>query len=69
MTFPNSIRFGARRDELANLTLDYLSGGVSGDAGRPDNIIFDIAGGVSAGGFGHPTCINTASPVTLPAVR
>ena len=55
----------------ANLVLDYLSGvgGVSGDAGRPDNIIFDIAGGVSAGGFGHPTCINTASPVTLPAVR
>ena len=70
MTFPNSIRFGARRDELANLTLDYLSGGVSGDAGRPDNIIFDIAGGVSAGGFGHPTCINnTTIPATLPAVR
>lgn len=75
MTFPNSIRFdsirfGARRDELANLTLDYLSGGVSGDAGRPDNIIFDINHkGVSAGGFGHPTCINTANPATLPAVR
>ena len=48
------------------LGLDHLSGvgGVSGDATRPDNIIFDIspnpAGGtgVSAGGFGHPTCLN-----------
>ena len=55
----------------ANLMLDYLSGvgGVSGDLARPDNIIFDIAGGVSAGGFGHPTCINTAHSATLPAVR
>src|ERR1041384_1596272 len=50
------------------LGLDHLAGvgGVSGDAQRPDNIIFDItanpAGGTgnSAGGFGHPMCINTA---------
>jgi uncharacterized protein GlcG (DUF336 family) len=60
-----------------NLKLDHLSGvgGVSGDAARPDNIIYDITvnpdggTGISAGGFGHPTCINTADPSTLPAVR
>ncbi len=60
-----------------NLGLDYLSAvhGVSGDATHPDNIIYDIAPnpnggtGVSAGGFGHPTCINTANPASLPAVR
>ena len=59
-----------------NLKLDHLAGvsGVSGDAARPDNIIYDITPnpnggtGVSAGGFGHPTCINTANPSTLPAV-
>jgi uncharacterized protein GlcG (DUF336 family) len=62
------------RHELA---LDNLSGvgGVSGDATRPDNIVFDIvanpAGGVgnSAGGFGHPSCLNTAGSATLPVVR
>ena len=60
-----------------NLKLDHLQGvgGVSGDAARPDNIIYDITPnpnggtGISAGGFGHPTCINTADPKTLPAVR
>jgi hypothetical protein len=67
-----------------NLNLDYLSGvgGVSGDAQRPDNIIFDITpttnGGLlnpngtlstSPSGFGHPTCINTGNPKSLPAVR
>lgn len=59
------------------LKLDHLSGvsGVSGDATHPDNIIYDIranpAGGtgISAGGFGHPTCINTADPTTLPPVQ
>ena len=62
------------RHELA---LDNLAGvgGVSGDATRPDNIVFDItanpAGGVgnSAGGFGHPNCLNTAGSATLPVVR
>jgi uncharacterized protein GlcG (DUF336 family) len=41
-----------------NLGLDHLGsiGGVSGDSARPDNIVFDIANGQSAGGFGHPTC-------------
>jgi uncharacterized protein GlcG (DUF336 family) len=60
-----------------NLGLDNLRGvgGVSGDANRPDNIIYDIrpnqtgGTGVSNGGFGHATCINTRDPLTLPAVR
>ncbi len=59
------------------LALDHLAGvgGVSGDATRPDNIIFDIAPnvsggtGVSAGGFGHPTCLNTAGSASLPVVK
>jgi hypothetical protein len=59
-----------------NLGLDHLAhtAGVSGDPARPDNIIFDITPnpdggtGISAGGFGHPTCINTGNPATLPAV-
>lgn len=65
------------------LNLDHLAAssslpavaGVSGDAARPDNIIFDITPnpyggtGISAGGFGHPTCINTADPKALPAVQ
>ena len=47
----------------------------AGDAAHPDNIIFDItpnpSGGTgnSASGFGHPTCLNTADPKTLPAVQ
>ncbi|MFN7997028.1 MAG: heme-binding protein [Bryobacteraceae bacterium] len=59
------------------LNLDHLSGvgGVSGDAAHPDNIIYDITPnpnggtGISAGGFGHPQCLNTADPSTLPAVE
>jgi uncharacterized protein GlcG (DUF336 family) len=52
------------------LHLDYLFGrGVSGDADRPDNIIYDITDGVSASGFGHPTCINTAPAIGLPPVQ
>jgi uncharacterized protein GlcG (DUF336 family) len=59
------------------LGLDHLSGvgGVSGDATRPDNIIFDIKDnpnggtGISAGGFGHPTCLNTSGSSTLPVVQ
>jgi uncharacterized protein GlcG (DUF336 family) len=56
------------------LMLDYVNAGVAGGT-HPDNIIYDItpnpAGGtgVSASGFGHPSCINTGSPATLPAVR
>jgi uncharacterized protein GlcG (DUF336 family) len=60
-----------------NLGLDHLSGvgGVSGDLARPDNIIFDIVpnpnGGTgnSAGGFGHPRCLNTFGSDDLPPVR
>jgi uncharacterized protein GlcG (DUF336 family) len=59
------------------LGLDFLSGvaGVSGDPARPDNIIYDIkpnpsgGTGISASGYGHPTCPNTADPATLPAVE
>jgi uncharacterized protein GlcG (DUF336 family) len=59
------------------LGLDHLAGvgGVSGDADRPDNIIFDITpnpnGGTgnSTGGFGHPKCLNTANPGNLPPVQ
>jgi len=55
------------------LGLDQLAGvgGVSGDAARPDNIIYDIdpVTGVSAGGFGHSTCINTGDQTLLPAVE
>lgn len=57
-----------------NLELDYLSGvgGVSGDARRPDNMIFDIdSQGHSYSGFGHPHCTgsNDGNPSTLPPVR
>jgi uncharacterized protein GlcG (DUF336 family) len=60
-----------------NLGLDHLSGvgGVSDDSARPDNIVFDIAPnpfggtGISAGGFGHPTCLNTSGSDTLPPVQ
>jgi uncharacterized protein GlcG (DUF336 family) len=59
------------------LNLDFLAGvgGVSGDPARPDNIVFDItpnpSGGTgnSAGGFGHPTCLNTSGSATLPVVQ
>jgi uncharacterized protein GlcG (DUF336 family) len=58
------------------LGLDHLAGvgGVSGDTARPDNIIYDITPnmfggtGISAGGFGHPTCINTGNQKALPPV-
>ncbi len=61
-----------------NLGLDNFGatvGGVSGDATRPDNIIYDIAAnptggtGISAGGFGHPECINTGDETMLPVVK
>ena len=61
-----------------NLVLDNFGatvGGVSGDPARPDNIIYDITPnpdggtGVSAGGFGHPECLNTGDETALPAVN
>jgi uncharacterized protein GlcG (DUF336 family) len=59
------------------LNLDHLLGvgGVSGDGERPDNIVYDITAnpfggtGVSAKGYGHPTCSTTADPKSLPAVQ
>jgi hypothetical protein len=59
------------------LMLDYVPAGVSGDAARPDNIVYDITPqpgqqeGVSASGWGHPRCSAAATGIaaTLPAVR
>ena len=59
------------------LLLDYVPAGVSGDAMRRDNIVYDIspqAGqqeGVSAKGWGHPVCSAAATTIaaTLPANR
>jgi uncharacterized protein GlcG (DUF336 family) len=59
------------------LSLDYVPAGVSGDAARPDNIVYDITPqpgqmpGVSASGWGHPTCSAAATAIaaTLPAVK
>ncbi len=59
------------------LGLDFLSGvgGVSGGPARPGNIVYDIkpnpdgGTGISAKGYGHPTCPNTADPTLLPAVQ
>jgi uncharacterized protein GlcG (DUF336 family) len=53
------------------LKLDHMAGvgGVSGDNARPDNIVYDIGNnGQSAGGFGHPKCLNTGDQTKLPAV-
>ena len=42
----------------------------AGDSAHPDNIIYDISGGSSATGFGHPACFNqTTDPHSLPPVR
>ncbi len=51
------------------LQLDYVAAGVSAD--KNDNIIYDIDGGKSAGGFGHPTCGGKEKDIlsTLPASR
>jgi len=63
-----------------NLNLDFLSS-IPGpaslfahDSGHPDNIIFDITPnsnggtGVSATGFGHPTCLNNPTSAGTPPV-
>jgi len=59
------------------LNLDYVPGGVSGDASRPDNVVYDItpqAGqmpGVSASGWGHPECSAAATGIAagLPVTK
>jgi uncharacterized protein GlcG (DUF336 family) len=49
------------------LGLDYVPKGESGDASRPDNIVYDITSpagemeGVSFGGWGHPKCSDSAT--------
>jgi uncharacterized protein GlcG (DUF336 family) len=58
------------------LGLDNVPGGVSGDATRPDNIVYDITpqagqqSGVSAKGWGHPACSSDATTIagTLDAI-
>jgi hypothetical protein len=60
-----------------SLNLDFVPAGVSGDATRPDNIVYDIANptgfpiGVSASGWGHPVCSTAATTIAsqLPAVQ
>src|SRR5688572_20239843 len=59
------------------LLLDYVPAGVSGDANRPDNIVYDITPqpgqqeGVSEGGWGHPVCSAAATNIAgaLPNTR
>jgi uncharacterized protein GlcG (DUF336 family) len=59
------------------LNLDFVPAGVSGDAARPDNIVYDITNptgfpiGVSAGGWGHPACSSASTTIAgeLPAVQ
>src|SRR2546423_14368726 len=46
-------------DHMAPTSTLAAVGGVSGDSTRPDNIVYDITGGASTGGFGHPKCIST----------
>lgn len=59
------------------LNLDKVPAGVSGDANRPDNIVYDITpqvgqqSGVSAGGWGHPACSDAATAIAplLPSIN
>jgi uncharacterized protein GlcG (DUF336 family) len=60
-----------------NLGDDYVPAGVSGDASRPDNIVYDITPapdeqeGRSGSGWGHPACSAAATAIasTLPPTR
>ncbi|MDE2050216.1 MAG: heme-binding protein [Gammaproteobacteria bacterium] len=61
----------------STLKLDHVPAGVSGDALRPDNIVYDITSlpgepeGVSASGWGHPVCTAAAQTVAagLPMIE
>lgn len=50
------------------LKLDFVPAGVAAD--KTDAIIYDVANGKSAGGFGHPTCAGKENAVakSLPSV-
>jgi uncharacterized protein GlcG (DUF336 family) len=56
-----------------NLHLDFVPAGVSGDATHKDNIVYDITSqpgqmpGVSAGGWGHPHCVNPVAESAIAA--
>jgi uncharacterized protein GlcG (DUF336 family) len=51
------------------LGLDHVPAGVSGDATRPDNIVYDLTpqsgqqSGISPSGWGHPTCSAAATSI------
>jgi uncharacterized protein GlcG (DUF336 family) len=47
------------------LNLDFVPGGV---VGKTDNMVFDIAGGVSASGWGHPTCPGASATTIVPTL-
>jgi len=59
------------------LDLDHVPGGVSGDASRPDNIVYDLTpqpgqmAGVSGHGWGHPACSAKATEIAagLPPIN
>jgi len=59
-----------------NLKLDHVPAGVSGDASRPDNIVYDITSqpgqqlGTSTSGWGHPACSAAATTIagSLPVI-
>ncbi len=59
------------------LNLDFVPAGVSGDALRPDNIVYDITAqagqmpGASASGWGHPSCADGVAAIAaaLPVVQ
>jgi uncharacterized protein GlcG (DUF336 family) len=61
----------------SSLKLDHVPAGVSGDALRPDNIVYDIKtnpgeqAGVSTTGWGHPACSDAAVMIaaTLPMIE
>ena len=57
----------------AALHLDAVPAGVSGQPTRKDNIVYDITSqggqmpGLSAGGWGHPHCVNPAAETFIAA--
>lgn len=61
----------------SSLGLDYVPAGVSPDAARADNVVYDITPamglqeGLSASGWGHPACSAAAVTIsqTLPVTR